>query len=136
MDCRIVFYTAVKTSLCEKAVKKGCSAAGLKISGAVFATDRQGMGRQLCEALSMGDPVFLIGGLGFSDRRNAADILASAASNANVEELYRVETGGDDGYLLRAGDQLLVLLPDDPGQIEAALSGALGEYLRLYAAGK
>ena len=41
MNCSIVYYTARKTSLCEKALRRRLPELGLNLSKAVFATKRE-----------------------------------------------------------------------------------------------
>lgn len=132
MNAKIIFYSAKKTALCEKALKKRFSELGFKAQDSVFATDAKGLGVRLSEAFGQCGAVFTVGGLGFADRRNAAGIVAGAAAGAPVELIRRFQTGGDDGYLLRAGNQLLVMLPDEPEQLERALHSELGGYLHSY----
>lgn len=132
MDAKIIFYTAKKTALCEKTLKRSFTEYGLKPLDSAFCTDAKSLGAHLTDAFNRCDTVFVVGGLGFSDRRNAADILASAAVRSPVQTLRRIHTDGDDGYLLRAGNQLLALLPDEPEQLEQAMRGGLSAYLQAY----
>ena len=39
MNCRIVFYSAKKTSYCEKALRKSVAGIGLNVKTAAYATD-------------------------------------------------------------------------------------------------
>ena len=36
---------------------------------------------------------------------------------------------GDDGYVVRAANQILILLPDEPEQIESIMQGPLRKYI-------
>lgn len=134
MNCRIVFYSANKTSYCEKTLRKALSGLDLKVTTALYATDSDSLGRQIIDAFSDCDAVFLIGGLGFSDRRSVKEIISHAISDKETDLCKRLENhGGDDGFIIRRGGQLLVMLPDVPEQIEAVIGGLAGDYLKAYA---
>ena len=46
MNCRIVFYSAKKTSYCEKALRKSVSGLGLNVKTASYAVNGEGLGEQ------------------------------------------------------------------------------------------
>ena len=50
MKSSIIFYSARKTSLCEKALRKCLPELGLNLSSAVFATKRPALGEALTQA--------------------------------------------------------------------------------------
>ena len=131
MNCTIIYYSARKTSFCEKALKKGFSALGLNFTSAVFATKREALGEALINAFSGADIVFTVGGLEFRDSRSVRDIISQAAAASKPTLCRKLKNEkGDDGFLLRAGNQHLVMLPDEPEQIEAIMQGVLGSYLK------
>ena len=131
MNCSIIYYSARKTSFCEKALKKILSETGLNFVSAVFTTKKEAFGDALIKAFEKGDAVFTVGGLEFEDSRSARDIISQAAASSDPELCRRLENAqGDDGYLIRAGRQLLVMLPDEPEQIEAITRGALSAYIK------
>ena len=75
--------------------------------------------------------VFAVGGLEFQDSRSARDIVSQAASGSSPELCRRLKNdSGDDGDLIRAGSQLLVMLPDEPEQIEKMTRGTLAVYIK------
>ena len=131
MESRIVYYSARKTSLCEKALRKSFSEMGLNLSGAAFATDRQALGDALIRAFADADAVFTVGGLGFGDGRSIRDIISQAAASGKPSLCRKLKnSSGDDGFLLRAGRQVLVMLPDEPDQISAMMRGTLTAYFK------
>lgn len=131
MNCSIIYYSARKTSFCEKALKKSFPELGLNLCEAVFATKKEALGDALMKAFEKTDAVFTVGGLEFGDNRNVRDILSQAAAGSNPALCRRLKNeGGDDGYLIRAGKQLLVMLPDEPEQIEQIMRGALAGYIK------
>lgn len=133
MDYKIVFYSAQKTSLCERTLKKCLSANQLSHTGSVFATKNEALGRQVIDALDACDVVFMIGGLEFTDRRNAVSIIENAASDCEIELAKKLGgIDGHDGYMLKSGGKLLILLPDDPALIEAITQAELSGYLRYF----
>jgi hypothetical protein len=133
MDYKIVFYSAQRTSVCERALKKRLAANQLTHGGSVFAVNNGSLGEQLAEAFRTCDIAFLVGGLGFSDSRNAAHIISNAAADCDPELVRKLKgVDGHDGFMLKSGDKLMVLLPDDPEQIEAIAQGELSGYLRYF----
>lgn len=132
MNCRIVFYSAKKTSYCEKALRKCVSGMGLNVKTAAYAVDGRGLGEQLIEAFADCDVVFAVGGLDFDDRRSIKTVMSNAVRDIETDCKKLKNEGGSDGYLLKSGRQILVILPDDPGQLEAVLNGCVASYLSAY----
>ena len=131
MKCTIIYYSARKTSFCEKALKKAFPEMGLNLISAVFATMRSTLGEELKKAFEACDVVFTVGGLEFEDNRSVRDIISQASAGSKPSLCRRLENpGGDDGYLVRAGNQLLVMLPDEPLQIEEMTRGVLADYIK------
>ena len=131
MKCTIIYYSARKTSFCEKALKKAFPEMGLNLISAVFATMRSTLGEELKKAFEACDVVFTVGGLEFEDNRSVRDIISQASAGSKPSLCRRLENpGGDDGYLVRAENQLLVMLPDEPLQIEEMTRGVLADYIK------
>lgn len=131
MECSIVYYTARKTSLCEKQLKRSFSELGLTLGSAAFAAGREALGKELTRAFAASDMVCTVGGLTFGDSRGIRNIVSQAAAGSRPSLCRRLKNdSGDDGYLIRAGKQLLMLLPDEPSQIEAMLRGATAAYIK------
>ncbi len=131
MKSSIIFYSARKTSLCEKALRKCLPELGLNLSSAVFATKRPMLGEALTQAFTDADVVFTVGGLEFEDDRSIRDIISQAAAGSGPSLCRRLKNeGGCDGFLIRAGGQLLVMLPDEPEQISAVMGGTLADYIK------
>ena len=122
MDCSVIYYAARKTSFCEKALNRCLSPLHLRISSACFANGAQQLGERLIEALSTNGICAVVGGMEFTDERAVTRIIS--------ETVRKLPCTGGCGYLLRAGSQLLLLLPDDPGRIEEILRGDLSDYIR------
>lgn len=136
MDYKIVFYSAQKTSLCERTLKKSLSALSLNHSGSSFATKNEALGKLLTEDFGSCDIAFIIGGLEFSDSRNCAKIISNAAADCGCDLVKRLRgIDGHDGYMLKSGGKLLILLPDNPEQIEKIAQNELSGYLRYFAKG-
>ncbi len=131
MNCRLIFYAARKTSFCERTLKKCFSALSLELDGTFFATDSEGLGELTTAAFSQLDAVFVVGGLGISGECGAAEIFSKALSDVGADDCKKLKNSfGDDGYVVRKQNQVLVLLPDEPEQIEIIMQGPLCGYLR------
>lgn len=132
VECKTVFYSARKTSLCERALKKSFSELYLDMGDISFAADKGSLCNALTEAFTECNIVFVIGGLGFGDERDIKKIVSCLVKSSCVDDCKKLKnTLGDDGYVIRAQHQMLVLLPDEPEQIEAIMQGAIAGYIKI-----
>lgn len=130
MNCRLVFFAARKTSFCEKALQKSFSELDLELVKTCFATDSEQLGVELTDAFKKLNVVFVVGGLGFDDEKGIKSIISRALCETPVNDCKKLKNEyGDDGYVIRAANQLLVLLPDEPAQIEEIMHGPLKKYI-------
>ena len=131
MNCRLVFFAARKTSFCERALQKSFSELDLELVKTCFATDSEQLGVELTEAFKKLNVVFVVGGLGFDDEKGIKSIISRALCETPVNDCKKLKNEyGDDGYVIRAANQLLVLLPDEPAQIEEIMHGPLKKYIK------
>lgn len=130
MNCRLVFFAARKTSFCERALQKSFSELDLELVKTCFATDSEQLGVELTDAFKKLNVVFVVGGLGFDDEKGIKSIITRALCETPVNDCKKLKNEyGDDGYVIRAANQLLVLLPDEPAQIEEIMHGPLKKYI-------
>lgn len=131
MNCRLVFFAARKTSFCERALQKSFSELDLELIKTCFATDSEQLGVELTDAFKKLNVVFVVGGLGFDDEKGIKSIISRALCETPVNDCKKLKNEyGDDGYVIRAANQLLVLLPDEPAQIEEIMHGPLKKYIK------
>ena len=130
MNCRLVFFAARKTSFCERALQKSFSELDLELVKTCFATDSEQLGNELTDAFKKLNVVFVVGGLGFDDEKGIKSIISRALCETPVNECKKLKNeNGDDGYVVRAANQILILLPDEPEQIEFIMQGPLRKYI-------
>lgn len=130
MNCRLVFFAARKTSFCERALQKSFSELDLELVKTCFATDSEQLGSELTDAFKKLNVVFVVGGLGFDDEKGIKSIISRALCETPVNDCKKLKNeNGDDGYVVRAANQILVLLPDEPEQIESIMQGPLRKYI-------
>lgn len=130
MDCKVIFYSAHKTSFCERSLRKSFSQLSLGFVESNFANNSVDFGKQLINAFEKFDIVFVIGGLGIDGNRGMKNIISNALDSTEFDDCYKLKNSqGEDGYVVKCGIQMLVLLPDEPAQIEEIMQGALGRYL-------
>ena len=130
MNCRLVFFAARKTSFCERALQKSFSELDLELVKTCFATDSEQPGCELTDAFKKLNVVFVVGGLGFDDEKGIKSIISRALCETPVNDCKKLKNeNGDDGYVIRAANQLLILLPDEPEQIEEIMQGPLRKYI-------
>jgi len=130
MNCRLVFFAARKTSFCERALQKSFSELDLELVKTCFATDSEQLGNELTDAFKKLNVVFVVGGLGFDDEKGIKSIISRALCETPVNDCKKLKNeNGDDGYVVRAANQILILLPDEPEQIESIMQGLLRKYI-------
>lgn len=130
MNCRLVFFAARKTSFCERALQKSFSELDLELVKTCFATDSEQLGNELTDAFKKLNVVFVVGGLGFDDEKGIKSIISRALCETPVNDCKKLKNvNGDDGYVVRAANQILILLPDEPEQIESIMQGPLRKYI-------
>lgn len=130
MNCRLVFFAARKTSFCERALQKSFSELDLELVKTCFATDSEQLGNELTDAFKKLNAVFVVGGLGFDDEKGIKSIISRALCETPVNDCKKLQNeNGDDGYVVRAANQILILLPDEPEQIESIMQGPLRKYI-------
>lgn len=130
MNCRLVFFAARKTSFCERALQKSFSELDLELVKTCFATDSEQLGVELTDAFKKLNVVFVVGGLGFDDEKGIKSIISRALCKTPVNDCKKLKNeNGDDGYVIRAANQLLILLPDEPEQIEEIMQAPLRKYI-------
>lgn len=130
MNCRLVFFAARKTSFCERALQKSFSELDLELVKTCFATDSEQLGNELTDAFKKLNVVFVVGGLGFDDEKGIKSIISRALCENPVNDCKKLKNeNGDDGYVVRAANQILILLPDEPEQIESIMQGPLRKYI-------
>lgn len=130
MNCRLVFFAARKTSFCERALQKSFSELDLELVKTCFATDSEQLGNELTDAFKKLNAVFVVGGLGFDDERGIKSIISRALCETPVNDCKKLKNeNGDDGYVVRVANQILILLPDEPEQIESIMQGPLRKYI-------
>lgn len=130
MNCRLVFFAARKTSFCERALQKSFSELDLELVKTCFSTDSEQLGNELTDAFKKLNVVFVVGGLGFDDEKGIKSIISRALCETPVNDCKKLKNeNGDDGYVVRAANQILILLPDEPEQIESIMQGPLRKYI-------
>lgn len=130
MNCRLVFFAARKTSFCERALQKSFSELDLELVKTCFATDSEQLGNELTDAFKKLNAVFVVGGLGFDDEKGIKSIISRALCETPVNDCKKLKNeNGDDGYVVRVANQILILLPDEPEQIESIMQGPLRKYI-------
>lgn len=130
MNCRLVFFAARKTSFCERALQKSFSELDLELVKTCFATDSEQLGNELTDAFKKLNAVFVVGGFGFDDEKGIKSIISRALCETPVNDCKKLKNeNGDDGYVVRAANQILILLPDEPEQIESIMQGPLRKYI-------
>ncbi|MDD5795477.1 MAG: hypothetical protein PUD24_00885 [Oscillospiraceae bacterium] len=135
MNCELIFYLAKKTSMCERVLKKQLTSFNINLGKTFFSTGSIQLGTLLCDTFKHCNLCFIVGGLEFSDRQGIKNVLSKALAYETLDDMKKIENPNNyqDGYVFRAGSQLLIVLPDEPDDISAMLKSPLKEYLMDFA---
>lgn len=131
MNCKLIFYDARKTSLCERALQKSFSELDLSLVNTAFAPDSMSLCKQLKNAFDDNNVVFVIGVLGTGGDFSTENVFSRVLADTTLDEYKKIKNDfGEDGYVFRVQKQLLILLPDEPAQIENIMQGPLGRFIK------
>lgn len=133
MTGELIFYAARKTSLCERSLRKSFSELDLIADEAKFAANCKTLGELVVSSLKTNDIVFVTGGLDIGGESDSPSVFARAFADNPPLEMKRLKiSSGSDGYVFASDSQAIILLPDDPQQIENIMNGALRGFLKRY----
>lgn len=131
MKSKLIFYSARKTALCERSLGKSFSELDLTLKNTTFAADSKELCKKLNEAFTQCDVTFVVGGLDTDDEKSTENVMAHALAGCKPDECKKLQNSlGSDGYVFRLHKQLLILLPDEPEQIEVIMQGPLSGYIK------
>ncbi len=132
MDCQIIFYMAQKTGYCEKTLKRKFKKSQFKIIETSGSATVKELGVCLASAVNSYNFTIILGGLSKTGNDNITHVLSRAFSQTSTNlQIKKVinPCGGDDGYILESGEQIILVLPDEPKHIYAMVGNSLLKYL-------
>lgn len=133
MTGELIFYAARKTSLCERSLRKSFSELDMIAGESKFAANCKVLGELVVSSLQTNDIVFVTGGLDIGGDTDCPSVFARALADNPPKEMKRLKnSSGSDGYVFATESQAIILLPDDPQQIESIMNGALRGFLKRY----
>ena len=133
MTGELIFYAARKTSLCERSLRKSFSELDMIAGESKFAANCKARGELVVSSLQTNDIVFVTGGLDIGGDTDGPSVFARALADNPPKEMKRLKnSSGSDGYVFASDSQAIILLPDDPQQIENIMNGALRGFLKRY----
>ncbi|MCR5652548.1 MAG: hypothetical protein K6F88_01980 [Ruminococcus sp.] len=133
MNCELIFYYSTKTNLCEKALKKSLNGLDLNFQTSRFATSPEKLGELVIDVFEKTNVVFVTGGF-TGDKNSIENVLSKVLATKTPDDLKKLRNplSSHDGYLIRQGGQLLIVLPDEPNEIDAIMSGPLRKYIQSF----
>ncbi len=133
MTGELIFYAARKTSLCERSLRKSFSELDMIAGESKFAANCKALGKLVVSSLQTNDIVFVTGGLDIGGDTDSPSVFARALADNPPKEMKSLKnSSGSDGYVFATESQAIILLPDDPQQIESIMNGALRGFLKRY----
>lgn len=136
MKCNLIFYLSNKTSYSQIALSRCLKQTDYRLDNVKGATTPSDLGKALCEFLGDSDVCFLIGGLKKDGKKGTKSVLSRAIANKNIppQNIARLSNSecANDGYAIKCGKQLIVALPDEPGEIMLLFDETLCKYLNKF----
>lgn len=134
MKCELIFGLAGRTGQLEELLEELLGGLGVIIAEVTAATSPEELAAALEKGVSRRNLLLVAGGLSRPDERNAARQAAKRSqplSSVNPPVFRNgvsltEDHGCPEGFFLESGRQSLLLLPDDPGAVEA-LFGPAGD---------
>ena len=91
------------------------------------------LGELVSASLDKNDIVFISGGLDLGSGIDSAGIFERVFAENRPEIMKKISNeNGSDGYLFATDKQIIVLLPDEPEQIESMMQGPLSSFVKSY----
>lgn len=132
MNCQLIFYSARKTAFCERSLSRCFSGLNIRLLNVSFAVDSKELGEYVTKAFESCDLVFIVGGFSLDGDKRILNILSNALAKANVDEVKKLyNEDGEDGYVFKSGNQLLIALPDAPYHICEIMQGPVSRYIQI-----
>ena len=133
MNGELIFYAARKTSLCERSLKKSFTELDMRLAKTSFATDNHTLGTLVSASLDKNDIVFVTGGLDIGGGNDSVTVFSRVFADNRPQVMKKIANEeGSDGYLFATDRQAIVLLPDEPEQIEHMMQGPLCGFIKRY----
>lgn len=132
MKYNLIFYLSRKTSYCEKALKKALIPIGGEAHLITSATTPVELGAQVSRSLRICPLTVIIGGFNSFDDDNLRVVLSRVFSNSplTLENMRKLNAeNGNEGYIIRDRNQILLALPDSPDDVTEMCSEELLEYI-------
>ena len=124
MKCELIFYLAGRTGQLEELLEELLGGLGVIIAEVTAATSPEELAAALEKGVSRRNPA-----------RQAAKLLSQPLSSVNPPVFRNgvsltADHGRPEGFFLESGRQSLLLLPDDPGAVEALFDRQVTELLQ------
>ena len=132
MKYNLIFYLSRKTSYCEKMLKKALAPIGGEAHQITSATTPVELGTQVSRSLRLCPLTVIIGGFNSFEDDNLRVVLSRVFSNSKLtlDNMRKLRTdGGNEGYIVRDKNQILLAFPDSPDDITEMCSEELLKYI-------
>lgn len=132
MKYNLIFYLSKKTSYCEKTLKKALSPIGGEAHLITSATTPVDLGTQVSRSLRICPLTVIIGGFNSFEDDNLRVVLSRVFSNSKLtlDNMRKLSTeSGNEGYIVRDRNQILLAFPDSPDDITEMCGEELLDYI-------
>ncbi len=133
MKYDLIFYIAKKTGYCEKRLRRLLGSIDAEPNRVVSATTPSLLGEEVTHSLRLCKLAVIVGGLRSTDDDNLATVLSRVFSLAGIPltNMRKLSAkSGTEGYIIRYKSQMLLALPDNPGEIEEMLTDEVLAYIK------
>jgi hypothetical protein len=130
MNAGILFYSARKTSVCQKIIGRAAGFFGMEISSVSVCTSQGGVSGGIAPLLHELSAVFLVSSSPEKRPDCAPDVFRILRVPLDREGeprgVLKLKGGEKQGYLVESLNQAIAILPDDPVEILRMLPAAFG----------
>ncbi|HHZ05908.1 MAG TPA: hypothetical protein GX401_03875 [Clostridiales bacterium] len=132
MNYALIFYTARKTGYCEAALNRTLDNGMMEAKNISAAVSSEDFGRQMNYCLAHYDFVVVIGDVERTDENGLMPVLSAGLGTGEKDftsqKLMALNTA--TGYVLTADNKVVIVLPDEPKDIERLASVTLINYIK------
>ncbi len=130
MKCSVVYYIAYKTGYIQRNLnKKFRTVPEINVVSTAAAVSGNDLKEKFGKALEETDLIIVFGGLTAAEDRNVMTVLSDYFNDTEMEVTFNKKVlnpcGGKDGYLIRSGEKYIVVLPDEPEEIDKMIGSEL-----------
>lgn len=130
MNSSIIYYISYKTGYIQRNLnKKFRTVPDINVTSTAAAVSGDDLRERFAKSIEETDLIIIIGGLTATEDRNVMTILSDYFNETEMEVTFNKKilspSGGKDGYLIKSGEKYIVVMPDEPEEIDKMIGSEL-----------